>query len=506
MPPSVRRKGVIMRKAGVLLPIFSLPGKYGIGTFGKEAYHFADLLKKAGQSCWQILPLGPTGYGDSPYQSFSTFAGNPYFIDPDAFPDEILGKKEKAACDFGSSPGEIDYGRLSEARLPLLYHAYQVENYLGLERNYPDFAEFCTEQADWLDDYALFMALKELHGGKPWYEWEKGLREHREEALRPYREQLGDRTRFYCWLQYHFRKQWHKLRTYANGLGIQLIGDLPIYVALDSADVWADPKLFQMDEERRPRCVAGVPPDAFSADGQLWGNPVYDWDYHRAHGFDWWLRRIRAAFDTVDVLRIDHFRGFDAFYCVPYGDETAVNGVWQKGPGMELFRALREKLGDRPIIAEDLGFLTDSVRQLLSDSGYPGMKVLEFAFDSQEDSDYLPHHWQKNCVAYTGTHDNQTLYAWFDELPKDSRKKAVDYLGLCGRARGEWNEYAIRAAFASAADTVIIPFQDWKGLGAEARINHPATLGGNWRWRMERGMFDATLVRKMAHLTALFGR
>ena len=495
-----------MRKAGVLLPIFSLPGKYGIGTFGKEAYHFADQLKKAGQSYWQILPLGPTGYGDSPYQSFSTFAGNPYLIDLAAFPEEILKKRACDACDFGADPAKIDYEKLYRSRLRLLYEAYQVENYLGLEGRYPDFSGFCAENADWLPDYALFMALKELHEGAPWYEWETGIREHEEAALQPYREKLGDRMRFYCWLQYHFQKQWRELKQYVNGLGIELIGDLPIYVALDSTDVWAAPELFQMDEMRRPRWVAGVPPDGFSAEGQLWGNPVYDWDYHREQGFSWWIRRIAHAFQTVDLLRIDHFRGFEAFYCVPFRDRTAEHGVWQQGPGMELFRALREQLGDLPVIAEDLGFLTDSVRKLLADSGYPGMKVLEFAFDSEEESDYLPHRWPKNCVAYTGTHDNQTLAAWFDELPKDSRKRAADYLNLNGRERSEWNEYTIRMAFAGAAETVIVPFQDWRGLGAEARINQPSTLGNNWQWRMERGMFDAALVRKMAHITALYGR
>ena len=495
-----------MRKAGVLLPIFSLPGKYGIGTFGKEAYQFADKLKKAGQSFWQILPLGPTSYGDSPYQSFSTFAGNPYFIDLEAFPETVLKKKDCAACDFGSDPGRIDYGRLYEERLALLYQAYQVENYLGLEGKYADFTSFCRENASWLEDYALFMALKELHDGAPWYEWEEALKAHKEEALRPYREKLGDRIRFHCWLQYHFRRQWTELKKYVNALGIKLIGDLPIYVALDSADVWAEPALFQMDEKLCPRAVAGVPPDAFSAEGQLWGNPVYDWAYHKRQGYDWWIRRISHAFSLVDMLRIDHFRGFEAYYCVPYGHQTAEHGSWEKGPGMELFRRLKEACGELPVIAEDLGFLTDGVRELLRESGFPGMKVLEFAFDSCEESDYMPHRWEKNSVAYTGTHDNQTLKAWFDELPAASRKFMMDYLCLTGRKQEEWNEYAIRMSFASAADTVIVPFQDWKGLGALARINCPSTLGGNWEWRMERNAFDAALIKKMAHITKLYGR
>lgn len=495
-----------MRKAGVLLPIFSLPGKYGIGTFGKEAYKFADKLKQAEQSYWQILPLGPTSYGDSPYQSFSTFAGNPYFIDLASFPEEILRKREYEKCDFGSNPADIDYGKLYENRLSVLYKAYQVENYIGLERTYGDFSAFCEENAFWLKDYALFMALKEAHGGAPWYEWEDGLRGHKEEALAPYRDKLGDRIRFHHWLQYHFTKQWRALKTYVNGLGIQFIGDIPIYVAFDSSDVWANPQLFQMDEARRPAWVAGVPPDGFSATGQLWGNPVYDWAYHKKTGYDWWVKRIEFTFRQVDVLRIDHFRGFEAYYCVPAGDKTAENGHWEKGPGTELFAALKNRLGEMPIIAEDLGFLTDGVRALLRESGYPGMKVLEFAFDSREESDYLPHRWPKNCVAYTGTHDNQTFAAWFDELSKEDRKMALDYMGLCGRDRSEWNEYAIRMAFASVADTVIVPFQDWKGLGAEARINEPSTLGKNWRWRMEKNAFDTKLIKKMAHLTKLYGR
>ena len=495
-----------MRTAGVLLPVFSLPGKYGIGTFGKEAYWFADQLAAAGQHYWQILPLGPTSYGDSPYQSFSTFAGNPYFIDLEAFPEEILPKKKLRSYEFGADPTRIDYGRLYDGRLKLLYEAYQVDNYLGLEKNYPDFTAFCQENASWLEDYALFMALKEQHDGAPWYTWEEPLKNHDEAALAPLRSSLGDRTRFHCWLQYQFKKQWTKLKAYVNGLGIELIGDIPIYVALDSSDVWSAPKLFQMDEERRPVWVAGVPPDGFCATGQLWGNPVYDWDYHRKTGYAWWMKRIQAMFELVDVLRIDHFRGFDAYYCVPAADETAENGHWENGPGIEFFQMIREKLGERRIIAEDLGFLTERVIKLVKDTGYPGMKILEFAFDSREESDYLPHRWPKNCVAYTGTHDNQTFRAWFHELPRADKKFALDYMNLDGRAEESWNEYAIRMAFASAADTVIIPLQDWCGLGSEARINQPSTLGGNWQWRMEKKNFDKKLAAKMLHVTKLYGR
>ena len=495
-----------MRKAGVLLPIFSLPSKYGIGDFGVEAYNFIDKLKKAKQSYWQILPMGPTSYGDSPYQSFSTFAGNPYMIAPELFTEDILPLKEIEKYDFGSDEESIDYGKLYENRLKMLYTAYQVENYLGIEKKYPDFTEFCNDNSFWLEDYVLFMALKEDHGGAPWYEWEDGIKNHEEEALKKERHRLGDRLRFHCWLQYHFYRQWTKLKKYANENGIEIIGDIPIYVAFDSSDVWGNPELFQMDEERRPRWVAGVPPDGFSATGQLWGNPVYDWTYHKKTGYAWWIKRVEYTFKLVDVLRIDHFRGFDEYYCIPSGDTTAEFGHWEKGPGIELFKAMESKIGKRKIIAEDLGFLTDTVIKLVKETGYPGMKILEFAFDSREESDYLPHRWEKNCIAYTGTHDNQTFSAWFDELSEEDRKMAIDYMGLNGRDESEWNEYSIRMAFASVADTVIIPFQDWKGLGAFARINEPSTLGKNWMWRMKKDSFDNELIEKMGNITKLYRR
>ena len=517
-----------MRSAGVLMPIFSLPGRYSIGCFGKEAYRFVDELKEAGQSFWQILPLGPTSYGDSPYQSYSTFAGNPYFIDIESFPEEVLPKKLIAKYDFGKDEHSIDYGKLYEGRLDLLYHAYQVENYCGLEKEFPDFEPFCRAHAFWLEDYALYMALKEEHKGLPWYEWEKGIREHDEQALAPLRQSLGDRIRFHKWLQFKFFTQWSHLKKYANDLGLYFIGDLPIYVSYDSSDVWAAPKLFRMDEKRRPTWVAGVPPDAFSATGQLWGNPVYDWSYHRQTGYAWWISRIEHSFKLCDMLRLDHFRGFDEYYCVPFGDATAEHGHWEKGPGMELFEAISswrhknapsgeakqsikamgaETGEDRlPIIAEDLGILTDSVRRLLKDSGFPGMKVFEFGMDPHEDSDYRLHNWVKNSIGYTGTHDNQSLKGWISGLSKEELRYLEDYLGLKGRPKEELSDHIIRAVFGSVADTVIIPMADWLGLGDEARINAPSTLGGNWSWRMDKKAFDKKLIKKMRGLTELYSR
>lgn len=522
-----------MRAAGILLPIFSLPSDQGIGTLGQESYDFADWLQAAGQRYWQILPLGPTGYGDSPYQPFSTFAGNPYLIDLHAFSETALPKEKLAACDLGGrratalekgreagqqSAGSqsiggqpiggqpIDYGKLYQNKLTLLYEVYQVENYIGLEQTYPTFTAFCDKHAGWLADYALFMALKEAHDGAPWYAWEEPLCKREPAALEAARRELGDRLRFHCWLQFHFDLQCRKLKAYVNEKGIQLIGDLPIYVALDSADAWSHPELFQMDEQRRPKWIAGVPPDAFSATGQLWGNPLYDWNYHRQTGYAWWIQRIAHCFEQVDVLRLDHFRGFDAYYCVPAGDETAERGHWEDGPGIAFFSALHQALPDGQFIAEDLGFLTERVRKLLADSGFPGMKVLEFAFSADGTSAYLPHRFVKNCVVYTGTHDNETLEAWFDTLPPEDLAFAIAYLDLKGSRRSHYRERVIRAALGGVADTVIIPFQDWKGLQSEARINEPSTFGKNWKWRMQEGMASEALAKEIRSLTALYGR
>ena len=373
-----------MRACGMLLPVSSLPSPYGIGAFSESAYRFVDTLKEAGQKYWQILPLGPTSYGDSPYQSFSTFAGNPYFIDLDQLiKEDLLLKEECDACDFGSDPRYIDYGKLYESRFTLLKKAYRR----SLEKPAEAFETFKKENSEWVGEYGLYMAVKNHFGGVSWNQWDEDIRNREEKAMEHYRELCREEIDFYAWLQYEFYTQWGALKGYANENGIQIIGDIPIYVAFDSADTWAAPEMFQFDENNEPKAVAGCPPDGFSATGQLWGNPLYDWEYHKKTGYQWWIRRIVYCFKLYDIVRIDHFRGFDEYYSIPYGDPTAEFGHWEKGPGIGLFNALKEALGEIPVIAEDLGYLTPSVIQLVKDTGYPGMKVLEIAFDSREESD-----------------------------------------------------------------------------------------------------------------------
>lgn len=495
-----------MRQNGILLPVSSLPSPYGIGCFSKEAYDFIDRLKEAGQTLWQILPLGPTSYGDSPYQSFSTFAGNPYFIDLESLIDEgLLTKEECDGADFGSRSDRVDYGRLYRNRFRVLRKACENAIERGIMQT-EEYEKFREQEAQWLSDYALFMAVKDRFSGKSWEHWDEDIRLRRPEAMEKYRVLLREAIIFYEFLQYEFHRQWMRLKAYANINGIRIIGDIPIYVAFDSADTWADPDLFQLDGDNVPVAVAGCPPDGFSATGQLWGNPLYDWDYHESVGYAWWIRRIRHCFQIYDMVRIDHFRGFDEYYSVPYGDESAVNGSWRKGPGMKLFRAVRRELGELPIIAEDLGFLTDGVRTLLKESGYPGMKVLQFAFDSREESDYLPHNYGRNCVVYTGTHDNDTLLGWYDAITPEDKEMALTYLNNRGADEKQIHWDYICLAMRSVADTCIIPMQDLLGLGTGARINTPSTLGGNWVWRMEKGAFAEELAGKLKKLTKLYGR
>ena len=492
-----------MRRNGMLLPIASLPSPYGIGGFSKEAYEFIDLLEETGQKLWQILPLGPTSYGDSPYQSFSTFAGNPYFIDLDTLAEKgWLTKEACEASDYGDNESYIDYGRIYNSRFVLLKQAFLNSDILSDEK----FTEFCKANQHWLPDYALYMALKNQNDGKSWIEWEEEIRLRKPEAVEYYKKELEEECNFYEFLQYEFHEQWTKVKEYAHKKGIQIVGDVPIYVAFDSADTWANPELFQLDEKNLPLGVAGCPPDAFSATGQLWGNPLYNWAYHKKTGYDWWLKRIAYCFDLYDIVRIDHFRGFDEYYSIPYGDETAVNGHWEKGPGMDLFNTVKEKLGELDIIAEDLGFLTESVFQLLKDSGYPGMKVLQFAFDPSEDSDYLTYKYQRNCVVYTGTHDNDTTAGWFEKLSDGDKEVALRYMNSFYTPKEEQHWDLIALAMRSTADTCIIPVQDFLGLESEARINMPSTLGDNWKWRMTKGAFSEELKEKIRRMTKLYGR
>lgn len=492
-----------MRASGILMPIFSLPSRYGIGSFSKSAYQFVDMLKKAGQKYWQILPLCPTSYGDSPYQSFSTYAGNPYFIDLDQLIEEkLLTRKECQACDFGDDPQDIDYGKLYENRFKLLRKAYEKAN-VGEDQ---EFEAYRRENAWWLDDYALFMAVKDQFDGVAWNEWAEDIRLRWSNAMDYYRRELYYEIEFYSYLQFVFMKQWKKLKNYANINGIEIIGDIPIYVAFDSADAWANPELFQFDAENLPTAVAGCPPDGFSADGQLWGNPLYRWDYHRETGFDWWIRRIAYCSELYDVVRIDHFRGFDEYYSIPYGDTTARNGHWEKGPGIALFEAAKNRLGELNIIAEDLGYITDSVKKLVADSGFPGMKVLEFAFDSREKSDYLPYTYEKNSVVYTGTHDNETIAGWYAGLDKSDLKMCTDYMNIDRIPGKEYHWDFIRLAMLSVSDLCVIPIQDYLGLDNRARINHPSTLGTNWRWRLAKGQLSASLLKEIREMTRISGR
>ncbi|MBE6970010.1 MAG: 4-alpha-glucanotransferase [Ruminococcaceae bacterium] len=481
------------RASGILMSVSSLPSPWGIGTLGKAAYEFADFLTAAGQKYWQMLPLGPTSYGDSPYSSFSTFAGNPYFVDLDRLCEEgLLERSELEELYWGSDPSRVDYGAIYHSRWIALEKAYRR----GWSRLEKEILAFEEKNKDWLEDYALFMALKRRYGMASWIDWpDEDVRLRKSEALIRCRAELQDDIRLFTFVQYQFFRQWEDLRSYVHSKGISIIGDIPIYVALDSADVWAEPGHFQLDERNIPTSVAGVPPDYFSADGQLWGNPLYDWDKMKKSGYNWWIRRFGGATRLYDVIRIDHFRGFESYWSVPYGETTARNGHWEKGPGMDLVGLLRDWFRDTPIIAEDLGFATDEVRQLLDDSGFPGMKVLEFAFDSREPSDYLPHNYPRNCVCYVGTHDNETLQQWFESAAPEDVAFAVEYLGLNEAEGMNWG--ILRGGMASVADLFVAQMQDYLGLGAESRMNTPGKADGNWCWRMLPGAATDELAQKL---------
>ena len=491
------------RSSGIIMHISSLPGKCGIGTFGKEAYKFADFLRKSGQGYWQILPLGQTGYGDSPYQSFSAFAGNPYFIDFELLEEEgILEKKDYENLDFGENQLSIDYGKLFIEKMKVLKIAYENSK----KRNYQNEIEnFKAKNFFWIEEYAFYMALKQKFNLKSWKYWDDDIKLREEEAMDKYKKELRDEINYWIFVQYIFFKQWNSLKNYIHDLDITIVGDVPIYVSEDSADMWANPEIFLLDEDKNPIKVSGCPPDAFSSTGQLWGNPIYRWDYLESTGYKWWITRINESLKLYDVVRVDHFRGFESFWQVPYGEETAINGEWVKGPGIKLFNTIKETLGNINIIAEDLGFLTSEFMEFKEECGFPGMKVLQFAFDSREDNDYLPHNYDKNCIVYTGTHDNDTFRGWFEETGgTEDIKNAIEYLKLNKEEGYNWG--FIRGAWSSVAKLAIAPMQDFLNLRNEARINLPSTLGNNWQWRMKEGSLTDELAKRIYNLTKLYGR
>ena len=492
-----------MRTSGVLMPIFSLPSKYGIGTLGKEAFGFVDFLNKAGQTYWQILPLGITGFGDSPYQSVSSYAGNPYFIDLELLcKEKLLNKNEVEAFDWGDNPSKVDYERLYNSRYKVLRIAFQrFKNDKVIKTAYN---KFVSNNSYWLEDFALFSALKDANNGKPFYEWEDGLKLRENAYIEKAKSQLHDEMEFYKFVQYCFFSQWEELKNYANEKGIKIIGDIPIYVALDSADVWSNTKQFLLDEDLAPTGVAGCPPDAFSEEGQLWGNPLYNWEYMEQDGFDWWTKRIEFCAKIYDVVRIDHFRAFSAYFNIPAKDRTAVNGKWVKGPGIKLFDTLKEKMGEINIIAEDLGTIDDDVMALLKKTGFPGMKVLQFAFDPNSESSYLPHNIVKNCVVYTGTHDNDTAIGYLNNAPESNIKFIKNYLRISDNESFNWA--LIKSAMATPADTVILQMQDFLGLDNTARINTPATEQNNWQWRIGEGCVNDWLAQIIYDTTAIYFR
>ena len=497
------------RSAGVLLSVTSLPGKYGIGCFSKSAYDFVDWLAEAGQTYWQILPLGPTSYGesgDSPYQSYSAFAGNPYLISLEALIEEgVLTREECDAADFGSDEERVDFDRLHEERLRLLHLAYERSD---VSHN-PDFLRFVEENSWWLADYSLFMAVKSFFGGVPYQQWPQDIRMHWGFALDYYRRELYYDVEFQQYMQFKFFEQWNALHAYANSRNIRIIGDMPIYVSPDSADVWAHTELFQMDGDGRPQAIAGCPPDSFSATGQIWKNPLYRWEAHRRTGYSWWTSRIWQSFRLYDVVRIDHFRGFDEYYSIPNGSDTALSGHWEKGPGMDLFWQVERSLGHKDVIAEDLGYMTEGVRRLVRDSGFPNMKVLQFAFDVNDtgaSNDYLPHNYHENCVVYTGTHDNETIAGWFAGLSDDEKKLVRDYLCNEGTPDGEMYRVLVSTAMMSCAATCIIPIQDYLGLDNSCRMNQPSTVGENWRWRLKPGSLTSEVAQWARAVTMRYGR
>ena len=485
-----------MRTSGILLPIFSLPNSYGIGTLGKEAYEFVDFLEKCHQSYWQVLPIGPTSYGDSPYQSFSVFAGNPYFIDFDLLKED--GLLEESDYDYLLDESlVIDYGKLYNTRYLVLKKAFSKFDVKLMKK-------FEKEHKDWLEDFALFMTLKDYHNGVSFLEWEDSYKYRDKKALNSFKKEHLDDVNFWKFTQYVFFKQWTALRDYANSKGIKIIGDMPIYTALDSSDVWANPKLFQLGSDLVPLMVAGCPADDFAPLGQLWGNPLYDYKVMKEDNYAWWVRRVEVAAKLFDTIRIDHFRGFEAYFAIPATDTDAMRGKWKKGPNVSLFNTIKKSLGEVDIIAENLGFLTEGVHKMLNKLGYPGMKILEFGFDPKGDSEHMPHHLTKSDVVYTGTHDNLPVRAWYDTL--NDAEKAFLHEYLYFNNPYEVGNELIRAALSSVCNLAIIPFWDYLQKGLEARINTPSVLGGNWTFRIEKNDMNSDLCDYIAKLTKTYRR
>lgn len=491
------------RYSGILLHPSSLPGNYGIGSFGREAYTFVNFLEEAGQKLWQILPLGPTGPGDSPYQSFSAFALNPLLIDLEMVAEKAWITTAELETSRIGNAGMVDYGWVNHIHHDLLHKAFQRFKAEAENSDREQFGLFCREQAWWLDNYALFMAVKEYYGWIAWYEWPDAVKKRKPQSIAMFRRMLQDFVEYRCFLQYIAYMQWNNLKAYANEKNIRIIGDIPLYISYDSADAWANPGIFLLDKKLKPVLVAGVPPDFFSADGQLWGNPVYNWPYHIKTRFDWWKKRMSYNFRLADIVRIDHFRGLAAYWAVPFGSKNAVNGEWIEAPGDELLKALSGDGGKMKVIAEDLGYITPDVDALREKYSLPGMKILQFGFDQSEINPYAPHFYTHDSIVYTGTHDNNTVVGWFNELSNEDKQKFSDYTG-CSGAEVHWK--MIQMAMASVSDYCVLPLQDVLGLGAEARMNIPGTASGNWRWRMKEGECNHETAERLRHYTKLYNR
>lgn len=491
------------RLSGVLMHISSLPSPYGIGTMGKAAYDFVDFLNESDQSYWQILPVCQTGFGDSPYQSFSTFAGNPYFVDLDLLIEEgYISQEDVKVLEDVEDEEKVAYGDIYNKRYPVLQKAMKK----FLENPTDDYYDFINKHKYWLNDYALYMSIKKSLNDLCWLDWPEDLRTRNKEAMDKALKENKNSYEFYKAIQYFFFKQWNDLSEYACKKGVSFIGDLPIYVSIDSVDAWSHPEIFQLDKTGKPTEVAGCPPDAFSRSGQLWGNPLFDWDQLEKTNYKWWVQRIKHVCDIYDVVRIDHFRGFESYYAIPYGNEDARIGRWRKGPGAKLFKEIEKQLGKKNIIAEDLGLLTPEVTDMLEECGYPGMRVLQFAFGSFEykTNNYLPHNFINNCVAYTGTHDNDTIMGWLESIDKKEAKATLDYMGI--ETYEDYNWSLMKLLWRSVAGITIVQAQDLLGLDNSARMNTPSTTGVNWMWRAKKGVFDHKLAKKLSLYTNLYGR